>query len=111
MLRDERFKYVYYVGYAPQLFDLQEDPDETRDLGEDSAYTDVRAACERALRRICDPEEVDRRAKADQRRRIDAAGGVEAIIAGGVKVPYTPAPAEFDPAPVEARERRVASSE
>lgn len=27
MVRNERFKYVHYVGYAPQLFDLVADPD------------------------------------------------------------------------------------
>ena len=105
MLRDERYKYVEYVGYPPQLFDMIGDPDETRDLGQDPSYADVRETCARALRAICDPEEVDRRAKADQRRRIDATGGPAAVIAAGVKVPYTPAPEEFEPAPVEARER------
>ncbi len=60
---------------------------------------------ERELRAVCDPDEVDRRARADQRRRIAAAGGVEAVLAAGVKIPYTPAPDEFAPAPGEARER------
>ncbi len=105
MLRNARYKYVEYVGHRPQLFDMQADPDETRDLGQDPACAEVRAACARELRGICDPEEVDRRARADQRRRVDAAGGPEAVIKAGVKVPYTPAPDEFDPAPVEARER------
>ena len=105
MVRGERYKYVHYVGYQPQLFDLVADPDETRDLADDPGYAEALAACERELRAICDPEAVDRRARADQRRRIDAAGGVEAVIAAGVKVPYTPAPEEFDPAPIDARER------
>jgi choline-sulfatase len=110
MIRNERYKYVYYVGYRPQLFDLVADPDETRDLADDPAYADALASCERELRAICDPEDVDRRAKADQRRRIDAAGGSEAVIAAGLKVPYTPAPDEFEPAPVEARERAKAGA-
>jgi choline-sulfatase len=105
MIRNERYKYVHYVGYPPQLFDLIADPHETRDLAGDPRHADALAACERELRAICDPEQVDRRAQADQWRRIDAAGGREAVLAGGVKVPYTPAPDEFDPAPVEARER------
>ena len=91
--------------FRSQLFDMLGDPDETRDLGEDPAYADVRAACERELRSICDPAATDARAKADQRRRIEAAGGVEAILTQGVKIPYTPAPEQFEPAPVEARER------
>ncbi len=32
-----------------------------------------------------------------QRRRIEAAGGLNAIVAGGNKIPYTPAPEEFNP--------------
>ena len=105
MVRTERYKLVYYVGMPPQLFDLVDDPDETRDLAADPAHAEGLAACERELRAICDPEEIDRRAKADQRARLDAAGGLRAVIQGGVKVPYTPAPDEFGPAPVDARER------
>jgi choline-sulfatase len=104
MVRTERYKYVHYVGYPPQLFDLAADPEETRDLGTDPAHAAARAACEAELRGICDPEAVDRRARADQRRRLDAAGGAAAVLAGGVKIPYTPAPAAFEPAPVAARE-------
>jgi len=33
MVATQRWKYIHYQGYAPQLFDLQEDPDELRDLG------------------------------------------------------------------------------
>jgi choline-sulfatase len=105
MLRTARYKYVHYVGYPAQLFDLVADPEETRDLGADRAHAETRAACEAELRAICDPEAVDRRARANQRRRLDAAGGADAVLGAGVKIPYTPAPAEFDPHPVEARER------
>jgi choline-sulfatase len=105
MVRGARYKYVHYVGHPPQLFDLAADPEETRDVATDPAHADGRAACERELRAICDPEAVDRRARGDQRRRLDAAGGDAAVLAGGVKIPYTPAPDQFDPAPVEGRER------
>ncbi len=106
MIRAGRYKYVSYAGgYPPQLFDMVEDPLETRDRADDSAYAAVLAACERALRAICDPDAVDRQAREDQRRLLDANGGSAAVLAGGVKIPYTPAPAAFDPAPVEARER------
>ncbi len=93
MLRDERHKYIHYVDYPPQLFDLVDDPDERRDLAGDPRQAAILADCERRLRAIVAPEEVDRRARADQRRRIEAAGGVEAVLAGGVKIPFTPAPA------------------
>jgi choline-sulfatase len=108
MIRNASYKYVYYVGYRPQLFDLVADPDETRDLAEEPAYAEVLASCERELRAICDPEDVDRRARAHQRARLDAAGGPSAVLAEGVKIPYTPAPEQFEPAPVEARERAKA---
>ncbi len=98
MIRNERYKYVHYVDYAPQLFDLLEDPDELRDLASDPRYADVLAVCERELRAILDPEEVDRQAKVDQRRRLDAAGGADVVRAAGNKIPYTPAPGEFKPA-------------
>lgn len=105
MVRTARYKYVHYVGDPPQLFDLAVDPDETRDLGQEPAWADVRVACEAELRAIVDPDAVDRRARADQRRRVEAFGGAEAVIARGDRVPYTPAPDEFAPAPVEARQR------
>ena len=36
MLRDQRFKYVYHVGAPPQLFDMQDDPDELHDLAQEA---------------------------------------------------------------------------
>jgi choline-sulfatase len=95
MVRNSRYKYVHYVGYRPQLFDLVADPEETRDLSVDPGHIEALVACERELRAICNPEAVDRRAKDDQRRRLEAAGGVEAVLAEGVKIPFTPAPRGF----------------
>jgi choline-sulfatase len=105
MIRNARHKYVHYVGYPPMLFDLVTDPDETRDVAGDPNHADALADCERELRLIANPEAVDRRARADQQRRIQAAGGDEAVLAQGVKIPYSPAPDEFAPAPVEERAR------
>ncbi len=98
MLRTERHKYVHYVNARPQIFDLAVDPDETVDLAEDPAHADVRAWLEHGLRAIVDPEAVDRRARAAQARRVEAAGGAARIIAMGDRVPYTPAPEAFAPA-------------
>jgi len=108
MIRNERYKYIHYVDYTPQLFDLLKDPDELQELASDPGYADVLAACELELRAILQPEEVDSQAKSDQRRRLDAAGGADAVKAAGNKVPYTPAPDEFEPAPVAAREPEIA---
>ena len=42
MLRDERYKLIYYpVGNRSQLFDLQEDPDERVDLSSSEAHASV----------------------------------------------------------------------
>ena len=83
MIRHGRFKYVHYVGMPPQLFDLEADPYETTDLGENRAFSGVVATCEARLRRILDPEKVDAKARADQAARIAALGGRDAILTKG----------------------------
>lgn len=93
MLRHGKWKYVHFVGYRPQLFDLEADPGETRDLATDPAHAAALAECERELRRICDPEAVSQRAFADQARRIAAHGGIEKVMARG-DFGYTPAPGQ-----------------
>jgi choline-sulfatase len=98
MLRDERYKYVHYVDYPPQLFDLVADPDETTDLAADPAQAATLARLHGQLLTICNPTEVDARARRSQRARIEAAGGPEAVKAAGVRIPYTPAPTQFGPA-------------
>jgi arylsulfatase A-like enzyme len=42
MVRDARWKYIHFTGYRPQLFDLQDDPRELRDLGESPDHAQVR---------------------------------------------------------------------
>ena len=81
MLRHGRFKYVFYAGFAPQLFDMENDPWEITDLAGDAGYAGIRAECDAALRRICDPDAADALARSDQKARIDSHGGREAIIA------------------------------
>ena len=60
------------------------DPDEKHDLVEEGRVAgrdDGRvAALEAKLRKICDPEAVDARAKADQRRHAEAWGGREKLL-------------------------------
>lgn len=93
MLREGRYKLVYFVGMTPQLFDLETDPDETRDLSASADHAGVRARLEARLREICDPEHVDRRAKADQAATIARHGGPEAILSRG-DFGYSPAPGQ-----------------
>lgn len=91
MIRKGAFKYVHYVGMPPQLFDLDADPQETRDLGQLPEWQGLVAQCEAELRRVVDPEAADALARADQGRRIDAIGGREALIARG-SFGYSPVP-------------------
>ncbi len=93
MIRHGRWKYIYHVGYQPELFDLEEDPGETRDLAAEPSMAATLLECEAQLRCICDPETVNAEAFADQRRRIAEHGGAEAIKRHG-DYSYTPAPGE-----------------
>ncbi len=91
MIRKGRFKFVYYVGMPPQLFDLDADPQETRDLGQEPGYQGLVAQCEAELRLVVDPEAADALAKGDQHARIEAYGGRDAILSRG-SFAYSPAP-------------------
>ncbi len=91
LIRKGPYKYVHYVGMPPQLFDLDTDPQETRDLAADPGYCGLVADCEEVLRRIVDPEKADALARADQAARIAALGGREAIINRG-SFGYSPVP-------------------
>jgi len=42
MIRTKTWKYIYYDGFTPQLFNLKEDPDEMHDLGKSETHKDVR---------------------------------------------------------------------
>lgn len=42
MVRSERWKYLAYDGFRAQLFDLEQDPHELNDLGQDPAFASVR---------------------------------------------------------------------
>jgi len=93
MVRDERHKLIYHVGMPVQLFDLELDPLETRDCSEDAAYSEVLARLLDALRQRGMPEEIDARAKADQRRRIDELGGKDEVSKGDA-ILFSPPPGE-----------------
>jgi len=96
-IRNGAFKYVHYVKYPPQLFNLQADPDEASDLGADAGYAAVLSECERKLRALLSPEDVDARAKKRQAEQLERYGGREAVIARG-DLGFSPPPggrAEF----------------
>ncbi len=83
LLRDNRYKLIYHVNQDPQLFDLDKDPDEINDLSRNPEYVSVLESMIKKLREFCDPEEIDKRAKADQKALVDKHGGIEAILQRG----------------------------
>ena len=91
MIRHGRYKYVHYIGYPAQLFDLETDPEELNDLAANAKYASVLDECRERLLRICDPDEVDQRAKQRQAELLAQNGGREAVIARG-DLGFTPAP-------------------
>jgi len=92
MLRTRRHKYIHYVNAPPQLYDLEADPEELRDLAGDPAHAALLASLEARLRAMVDPEATDAAAKRDQAKMIARHGG-EAAIRRKERMAYTPPPA------------------
>ena len=97
MVRWQHWKYVYYVGHEPQLFNLDTDPNELDNLAQhgssDSEIATVLQEGERRLRDICDPELVNGQCFSDQKKRIEMLGGIEACKSAYV-FNHTPTPKE-----------------
>lgn len=83
MVADTHYKYVYYVGYPAQLFDLENDPEELTNIAGDPDSAGVIDHYHSCLLTICDPEEVNTRAKARQAEQLAANGGREFVIERG----------------------------
>jgi len=90
MLRRGRWKYHYYVGFPPELFDLETDPEETTNLAADPAHAETLAAMEAELRTICEPEATDAQAFADQAALIAKHGGRDAALKLGAPAATPP---------------------
>jgi choline-sulfatase len=93
MIRHGRWKYVHYVGYPPQLFDLDADPQERSDRAGDPDCAEVLVQCEARLRQVVDPDAASDQAFADQAAQVERHGGREAVLSRGA-FGYTPAPGE-----------------
>ena len=76
-----------------ELFDLENDPEETVDLANDASYAPVLKNLERKLRQYLDPEAVDAQAKADQAELVRLYGGRDKALRTGTKG-ATPAPGQ-----------------
>jgi choline-sulfatase len=98
MVRRGRYKYIYYVAYPPLLFDLEVDPEEIVNLADDARYREVLKEYHNLLLSICDPVEVDQRAKQRQAEQLARYGGRDTVIARG-DLGFSPPPgisAEFN---------------
>lgn len=83
MLRRGRWKLNVYVGFPPELFDLDNDPEELTDLAADPAHAATLAALEAELRSLVDIEAANAQAFADQAALIEGYGGRDkALILG-----------------------------
>lgn len=93
MIRKGRYKYIHYVGYEPELFDLEDDPEELTSLAGDPQHQHVVRDYHAILCGIVDPDAADAAAYRSQTALVNANGGREALIARG-KYEGTPAPGE-----------------
>ncbi len=91
MVRRGNWKYIYYVGHPPLLFDLAADPGETTDLADRPETAGIQAELDRELRNIVDPEAANAAAFADQEKRIEELGGEE-VLRAKTEIGFTPAP-------------------
>ena len=97
MIRKGKYKYIHYVGFESELFDLEADPEEVTNLAGNADYRDTVREYDAMLRNIVDPEDVDRRANAAQKALVEAAGGPDAVMANLVTTKhYTPVPDDID---------------
>jgi choline-sulfatase len=80
------------VDLPPELFDLENDPDELANRAEEPDQQPVLGLWTQRLNALCDPREVDQRAKSRQNALIDFFGGDAAIRSGQGMGGYTPSP-------------------
>ena len=86
------YKYVYYVGEDPQLFNLKKDPEELIDLSKSEKYSAILREMEGELRGIVDPEKIHESAKNAQKVLLDSYGGEEAFLKNFKPLLFSPVP-------------------
>jgi len=81
MVVSQRWKLVAYPGHPPQLFDLQNDPNEDHDLADNPDYAAQLEEAQTAMQSFLDPETVNDRAMSKQGEIVAQMGGAEKIVA------------------------------
>lgn len=83
LVADGNHVYHHYVGYAPELFDVEADPRELHDLASDPAHAPTLARMRDALVAIVDPDAADAWARRDQNALVASYGGPEQALRAG----------------------------
>jgi choline-sulfatase len=91
MVRRGGTKMIHHVEMPPQLFDLDADPEELHDLAALPEAKTRLSEQTKLLTDICDPNEVDARAKAAQREKAEYFGG-RAKVEAEPFIRFTPPP-------------------
>jgi len=94
MVTNGQWKYHYYVGYPPELYDLSVDPEETDNLADLAIYQSQLDDMHLAMIGLLGgrtAEQVDRMAKDDQNALIARFGGRDAALQTGTPA-ATPVP-------------------
>ena len=83
MLRMGDYKYIYYVGHQPEVFDIKSDPNEKQNLANDPSFRSLVDMLDNALRSIINPESVDEVARSDQKKMLKDVGGIDFVLNRG----------------------------
>ena len=83
MLRDEKYKLIYYVDFEPELYDLQSDPEEMFNLATNCEYREILENYVSKLYNITNPNTVNKEALADQAIVVEQNGGVAKVLQRG----------------------------
>ena len=83
MLRDRKYKLIYYVDFEPELYDLVQDPEEMSNLAANKEYTEILDNYLTKLFNIINPNAVNKEALAAQARVVEKNGGVTKVLERG----------------------------
>ena len=93
MIRKGAHKYIHYVGYGSELFDLNTDPEEQTNLANDPEHAATLVKLQAELTHRIDPDEVNAAAQESQAALVNLHGGRKKVLDLG-SFQGTPAPGE-----------------